>query len=317
MKKIIPTAGFLTLSVMVLWLFSFTVYEAWVLHSLGGIFVIIVLFGLILQIQKEYQKLATLPTQEHITRKAFANFIVVFLGAIAAYTLSISLELGAVVAASLVGLLAGLVLPAYGVPIYCGAFVGMTSVELFATHGELAVAGAVAGFVYVLTTAVFGGFGGKLGTIAFTGSVITGLGLEREFLIAPTPGWHTAWLIVAYAVIAATATYAISITLKHGPVIASSVVGLIGGLVLPALHPEMGSTAAVMVICASFAGMSSKQHFPHILQMTAAGLITGMIFIYSTPLMGGAGGKLGTIAFGSVMAVRGYLNHFDHQRPHT
>jgi hypothetical protein len=35
-------------------------------------------------------------------------------------------------------------------------------------------------------------------------------------------------------------------------------------------------------------------------------LFAGVVFIFSTPHMGGAGGKLGTIAFGSVLSVVGY-----------
>ncbi len=305
--KLVPTIGFLILSAMVLLLFGFTVYEAWILHSVGGVIVLGVLFGLLLQLRHECKDVAHLSSTGLLTRTALFNFLAVLCGAIFTYALSVTLELGAVIAASLVGILAALVVPAYGVPLYCGAFVGMTSAQLLVTHGELAIAGAVAGAVYLLTTDVFSGFGGKLGTIAFTGSVITGLGLAREFLITPTPDWDVLWIIIVCSIIATVSTYTLNVKLRHGPVLASSVVGLTSGLILPALYPEIGSTLAVMAVCASFAGMSGEQHFPRLTQMVLVGAITGAIFIYSMPLLGGAGGKLGTIAFGSVLAVKGYV----------
>ncbi len=39
--------------------------------------------------------------------------------------------------------------------------------------------------------------------------------------------------------------------------------------------------------------------------MIIAALICALVFIYSAPYLGGAGGKLGTIAFGSVISVFG------------
>ena len=74
---------------------------------------------------------------------------------------------------------------------------------------------------------------------------------------------------------------------------------------MPAVYPDgVGSTLAVTVLCASFAGMSSAQRVPYFFQIVLIGLVCGIIFIYSMPLAGGAGGKLGAIGFGSVLAVR-------------
>jgi hypothetical protein len=74
-----------------------------------------------------------------------------------------------------------LVIPDYAVPAYCGSFVGMTSIQLLFSHGELALAVVIAAVIYVLTACTFAGIGGKLGTIAFAGSMITALGLGRPF----------------------------------------------------------------------------------------------------------------------------------------
>ncbi len=308
MKKVFPLIGFLTLSVMTLLLFGFASYEAWTLQPVGGVVVTLVLVGLLFETVREGRKISTLKSAGIFTRKNLLNFASVFFGALITYALSLNVGLGAVVAAGLVGVIAALALPEYGAPIYCGAFVGMASQKLLANHGELAIAGAVAGLTYVLAEGVFDGFGGKLGTIAFTGCVITGACLGGGFSNPPVPEWNVGWVIVAYSMIAGVVTFCISIYLKHGAVTASGIVGLVGGLVLPAVHPDIGGTLAVMVICASFAGMSSAKRFPHIVPMAIASLAAGLVFIYGAPFLGGAGGKLGTTAFGSVIAVRGYLD---------
>jgi len=301
--------GFFILCAVVLLLFTYTGYQAWVLHSLGEIVVVTVIIGLLYGLFCEWQTIRKTGGEDIPVKENIRIFTAVVAGAVITYTLKVNVGLGAVLAAGLVALIASLVLPAYGVPIYCGAFVGMTSSRLLVNHTELSFAAIIAAVLYLLTDRVFRGYGGKLGTIAFAGTLFTGLGLEREFIITTVPDWELAAQIIIFSAVSATLTYWLSVYLKHGGVVASGIVGLTGGLILPAVYPEpVGNTLAVMVICGSFAGMSGKDRFPHLLQIVFAGWVTGMIFIYSMPLAGGAGGKLGTIAFGSVIAVRGYLN---------
>ena len=49
--------------------------------------------------------------------------------------------------------------------------------------------------------------------------------------------------------------------------------------------------------------MSSPERIPNWWVVIAMGLFTGMIYILSMPLAGGAGGKLGTISFGAAISV--------------
>jgi hypothetical protein len=122
-------------------------------------------------------------------------------------------------------------------------------------------------------------------------------------------------IIVLIAALAAPLTFYLNIKRQHGAAMASAVVGLTGGLILPTLFPAQGNTLAVVMICASFAGMSASTRCRGIHQILIAGLTTGIIFIYSTPLLGGAGGKLGTIAFGAVLSVCGYKQLFNTLSP--
>ena len=308
MNRLVPTAGFLLISTMVIVLLGFTVYEAWITHIGAGIIAAGVFVGALAQILRECRRVPCKQLSEAMQREGILAGLAVLGGALVTYVLAFSLGLSAVNASALVGLIGALILPVYGVPIYCGSFVGMSSIDLLHTHWELAIAGVVAGLIFMLTDRAFPGIGGKLGTIAFTGTVITGLGLERQFIITPIPSGRLATLIIAYATFATVATYWFNVTLGHGAVIGSSVVGLAGGLILPALHTENGYLLAVVVFCASFTGMSSRERFPRLPMIIVIGLITGLVFVFSTPLLGGAGGKLGTIAFASALAGRGYMN---------
>lgn len=308
-NRLRPHVGFVTLSAMVLMLFGFTLYKTWGRTGVGGVLVTAVMGGLLYELSRERRRLSDRTPPAPTLGQALANFAAVLGGALVAYILNVDVGLGPVSAAGLVGLAAALVLPDYGVPLYCGAFAGMTSAQLLVNHGELALAGAVAGVTYVLAEGIFDGFGGKLGTIAFTGTVITGFGLQRTFSAALPPEGPLTLAILVYAVVAAVATYALSVGREHGGVLASSAVGLLGGLILPHVHPTpAGNTLAVVVICASFTGMSSPRRCSNALWMALAGLITGLMFVYSMPLLGGAGGKLGTLALGSILSVRGYLD---------
>lgn len=310
LKRGLTITGFLLLSLMALTLFGFTVFEAWAAHWLGGALTSLILVGLVIAILSEGRAVFSAgPTVEPLGESALET-LAVLLGGVASYTLAHDVGLGPVVAASLVGIAAHLAAPKYGAAGYCGAFVGMTSDLLLFTHTEVLLASLASGVVYYLTRPVFPGAGGKLGTIALTGSALMSVSLRRIFLVAPLPDPGTERMIVLIALAATALTFYLSMAHGNGPVLASGVVGLIGGLVLPVVFPQQGTNLAVVAICASFAGMSSRERLPGLWTVLAVGLITGVVFIFSTPHLGGAGGKLGTIAFGSVLAVSGFRRVF-------
>ena len=302
--------GFVLLSTLVITLYGFIVYEAWVLHSIGGFVVAVILLGILLALWQEAKAIQKTSAKRASRREMLFDFLAVLGGACAACAISQGLGLGPVAGAALIGLLGALAFPKHSVPLYCGSFVGMSSAALLASPMELYVAGSIAGVVYLIAEDALNGFGGKLGTIAFSGSLLTGLGLQKQFLISPVPAFDLAWKMIALSVLATVFTYWLSTVRKHGAVLASSAVGLVGGLLLPAIFPENGTLLAVVVICASFTGMAAPKRFSSPLPMIAAGLLTGFVFLYSVPVFGGTGGKLGTIAFGASLAVWGYQRVF-------
>lgn len=307
--------GFIILAATVTVLLGATVVTGLKTQWIAGIVSLIVLAGALITISNEGKRLLADKTfkDEHPLKKHVFEFLGVFIGGVLACVISRDLELGAVVAASLVAIIAYLVVPKYGVPVYCGAFVGMTSSALLFTRSEVAIASAIAGIIYVLSSYVFGGFGGKLGTIAFISTIITSLVFKRAFIDAPIYDTHEILMIILVALIATPLTYYFNAIRGNGPVLASGVVGLLGGLILPIVFPEIGGTLAVVAICASFAGMSSKARCPGIWVLFITGLFIGVIFVYSTPVFGGVGGKLGTIAFGSIMATYGFICLFQNK----
>ncbi|MCA1755133.1 MAG: hypothetical protein LC641_10625 [Spirochaeta sp.] len=222
--------------------------------------------------------------------------------------MSIDMALGSVVASALVGMCAATLFKPHAAPAFAGSFVGMASPELFGYPG-VALAGAIAGLVFVAGKRVFNGYGGKLGTTAWSGCLGAVLILGRPMLSAPVPAWDVGWLLVVYSIAGAVLTFVVSVHYSQGPVMASSLVGLLAGLLLPAFHgPVLGGTLAVMVFCASFAGMSGTVRFRNAAWMVPAGAVCAVAFMYSAPFLGGAGGKLGTIAFGSVIGLHGLID---------
>jgi len=308
MNKTVPIIGFLILTAMTLAVFGFATYEAWNLQPVGGIIGALVVLGLLYTVFKESQGLAQVKAGNVFSRRNILSFAAVVAGSLISYTLNHNLRLGSVLGAALVGLVGAVVLPDYAGPLYTGSFAGMASAALLVSHPQIALAGVIAGILYVITQPVLGGFGGKPGAIAAVGCVVAGVCLNRQFSHPDVPKWALGQWLVVYSIIATIATYYLNNQRKHGPVMASSVIGLVGGVLLPALYPDIGKTLAVMVICASFAGTSSDKRFPTIVPMFFVGLITALVYIYSMPFIGGAGGKLGAIAFGSVMAVRGFMD---------
>lgn len=103
-------------------------------------------------------------------------------------------------------------------------------------------------------------------------------------------------IILTVAIIAGITTYIISHILKRGAVIASAIVTLIAGIMLPYFFPLIGVTLASVAACSSYAGMISLENALNLREMSIISLISGILFIATTNAYVGIGGKLGTIA---------------------
>lgn len=117
-------------------------------------------------------------------------FISIPSAALITYFLHHDLGLGPVFAAGIVGTLGtylyrinpkSIYLKQIGTPIYCGAFVGMSSMEVSYSYIIIFIAAFFSSILYFGTKSLFVGVGGKLGTVAFIGVVISMLLLKLLF----------------------------------------------------------------------------------------------------------------------------------------
>ncbi|GGG45973.1 hypothetical protein [Bizionia arctica] len=106
------------------------------------------------------------------------------IGAIICFALNVYTGLGSVLAASITGVLASFIpclnkksyyLKDLPPAIYCGTFIGMSSMEISSSWNFVLAAGVLSGIYYILSKNLYIGIGGKLGTIAFGGVISVSL----------------------------------------------------------------------------------------------------------------------------------------------
>lgn len=102
------------------------------------------------------------------------------------------------------------------------------------------------------------------------------------------------YLVVAVAV-GAVAAYVLSIYVGLGPVVGSALVGLLASFLPKKLPPA--------IYCGSLVGMSSSLVLGNVWVVGLAGLVAGVLYLFAENVFKGVGGKLGTIAFVSVVLV--------------
>lgn len=280
--------------------------------------VLIILLTLLISVVVVFQMLnftksAKSDYDGHVPLNRAVDFYSVIFGALLTYWLVKYTALTPVVASSIVGIVGVVLYKKTAVATFCGSFVGMTSPELFSAI-DLTFAAAISGVLFVEGKPFFSGVGGKLGTTAFFGNVFV-------ILIKSTPDYHfvnfkiDVWqrvfdwkLVLVYmfwGAIASYLTYWLSKKWLNNIVLSSSLVGLAGGLILPKILPLNGFIIAIVIYCASFAGMSGTTRFKKDYQFLIAGAISGLIFFNTLPIFVGLGGKLGTIGFVSSLFTMG------------
>lgn len=117
-------------------------------------------------------------------------------------------------------------------------------------------------------------------------------------------------VLLIVSIVAGLLTYTASNIIKRGGVIASAIITLAAGLVLPHFFPENGVLLATAAACASYAGMISVENALNIFEMGIISLMTGILFVTASNAYLGIGGKLGTIAAISCFAWLGFKKIF-------
>lgn len=117
-------------------------------------------------------------------------------------------------------------------------------------------------------------------------------------------------IILIISIVAGMATYIVSHILKRAAVIASAIITLVSGLILPYFFPTIGSMLATAAACSSYAGMISLENALNLFEMAVISLMTGILFIAARSAYLGIGGRLGTIAAISCFAWLGFKKVF-------
>lgn len=260
-----------------------------------------------------------------IDKKQFLTVIVAIIGCAVTFSLNhgaikingeiyyLPLTLGAVVASALIGLIGGFVFKSHAAVNHSASFAGMSAMIAIATTEQSIMVGAVVGVTYIFLEKRFGGVGGKLGTIGMISTLIVATILQpfNSYSHLNFGAWTavTPTLVIASIVTGALGsamTLAVreQIVLKtfksNDAVIGSATVGLIGGLLLPYI-PTVGSALSLVLYEGSFAGMSSRKRLSGYPAFLIAGALAGALFIAICGLFPGCGGKLGFMAFSSVL----------------
>ncbi|TJX14328.1 hypothetical protein E9840_06635 [Tissierella creatinini] len=117
-------------------------------------------------------------------------------------------------------------------------------------------------------------------------------------------------IVLAISVAAGISTYIVSNILKRGASIASSIITLVSGIMLPYFFPQIGKTLVSAAACASYAGMISVENALNLREMAIISLVTGILYIAASSAYSGIGGRLGTIAAISCFAWLGFKKVF-------
>lgn len=275
----------------------------------------ITLIGLVVGHYREYRmvivgKKAQLK-QEKI--EFFDIMVIVFtlLGTLLTFYINNSLQLGGVVASSIVGLLGPLLFPKLQRAIFCGSFAGMASTMIFTNVWWVALAGLLSGLLLAFSREIYDGFGGKLGASGFFGTISAAL-LAGQFILIGEDAVLTSDINIAfYFIIGAVLTYYVNKINKTGTVLASSAIGLIAGLILPVIYGGAGGSYAVAVFCGSFVGMTVIDRLTTEFYLFISSFMGSIIYFYSQVNFVGLGGKLGTTAFASVVSWWGLMFLFE------
>ncbi|CAM3306227.1 hypothetical protein [Empedobacter stercoris] len=174
-KRIIKFVTILIIFI-IQFLFLFSIINERIEHDLVP-YIIVAICLLLLIVYRKF------PLHHHeysFDRKTLVLWIPI--AAIITYLMNNKLGLGAVFSAGIIGTLGSFLtklnprsdyLKQVAGPIYCGAFIGMTSLDVEYVYWMIITAGIFTALLFFATKSLFVGVGGKLGTLAFIGVLLS------------------------------------------------------------------------------------------------------------------------------------------------
>lgn len=292
----------------------YVLFSFWIIHSIFSIqsnYYVFMSAGLLLigllvlvNVLKEvsYIKNTLSKTTFTIRKEDFYTLVAVIGGAYLTFLFNHTADIGGVLASSMVGIVSAWTIRKYSLPIYCGSFIGMACNEIFSNPLTLGLASIITGILFVLSSHVFKGWGGKAGFLAFVGTYTTAMIVGKSWHIVEPLDSKMYLFIFISAVASGLATFSIQSMDKMDVVSASALVGLTIGV----LSPIPSHTIVLSAFCGTFTGMTSKEQFSDKKDIIIATFITAFLFVAAFSLFNGSGGKLGALAFISSIATGGF-----------
>lgn len=299
----------LSISFLLYALFSFwmvhSIYEEVYsnIHLLMDLTFLITGFLFFVHVVKEGKRISHLWKSHKLSLSKEDGFILlaVIAGAYITFILNYSADIDAVLASSMIGLASAWTIRKYSVAIYCGTFIGMACNQIFSNPLYIGIASVISGVLFVVSRHVFDGWGGRAGFIAFVGTTLTSLLIRQPLRVIEPLDTRMYIYVFLFATIACLFTFAIHSMEQMDVVSASALIGL----TMAILYPEASHVVVLSAFCGSFAGMTTKEHFPNKSDIFIASLFTGFLFVLSFSLFDGAGGRLGALAFLATGATNG------------
>jgi hypothetical protein len=200
-------------------------------------------------------------------------------------------------------------------PVYCGAFVGMTSELVLGHPAWVFLAGGLAGLVFSVLSESWSGIGGKLGTTAFLG-VLGAIGLAMAAGAvgsgAPLHSFSAAerGQVMALSLLSPLVTHALSYRWGLGVVLGSALPSLLVAILLGALPAALQLQPVPLSAAwlgAGFVGMTAPERLGSrpVPLLLAMGVLFALLDTAFEPKLAGIGGDLGATAAVSVFAVLG------------
>ncbi|MEM2643116.1 MAG: hypothetical protein QXO34_03120 [Candidatus Bathyarchaeia archaeon] len=243
--------------------------------------------------------------------------LISIVSAISSYFINHDLGQGPVIAASIVGLVAGLFFkePLYAVTSYSAAFMGMSSKAVIPEWYYFVLIGIIHSLVVIALLNVFVGWGGKAGTMGF---IALNIGIIILYAIHPVD-YYTGdpiakiasypidlWITgVLVGVVGIMLTILVREKAIGGPkgndaVVGSAIVALLGGIIAPQLAKAPFNYAnatyfAAIIASGTYAGMASRKVLPKLYDYLIVGIIVGILNLLLWSIFPGFGGRLGTI----------------------
>ncbi|MDN6540302.1 MAG: hypothetical protein L0K68_03480 [Tetragenococcus koreensis] len=269
----------------------------------------------LLYIVKELKKIKTHHSDYKpvIRKKELLTVVAVIGGAYLTFAFNHIVGMGDVLAASLIGLIAAWTIKNYALPIYCDTFIGMVCDQIYSNPFAIGFASIITGVLYVISSHIFAGWGGKAGFLAFIGTYTTSLFINQSFHFVEPLSFRMYIYVFLTVILAGVSTFTIHTMINRVDVVSAS--ALIG-LLVAFFSSDSSHVIVFAAFCGTFTGMTSKELFTNKSDIIIASFLTAFLFVFSFSLFEGVGGKLGSLAFIASISTGGLKHLFSFLKRH-